>query len=173
MPPAAPPKLFTYLSLMQNEQLLDQEATSFAELFPRKWILVCTFFGGPVAAVWLMYLNWVRMEKLETAKSFLQKGALVTLVYFVAVSLIPEEVPIPGIVYTLIILAIVNSIIVRTQGDLLTNHFDRNGAKASVAFAIGITFVSALFTLLVIGGLLMLFDPEFSDFVKEILSQPL
>lgn len=122
------------------------------KLYSLKAISVATFFGGPIAAGYLVRQNYLAINEVEKAKKSFIIGLISTVLLFTLLFILPEEIInriprilIPGF-YTLLIHFIVNKL----QSDLLKKHEERKNQFYTKWRATGIGF---LFSLLIIIGI--------------------
>ncbi len=109
------------------------------KVFTNRAISIATFFGGPIAAGFLISKNFKAFGNENAARDSIFLGILSTLILFAGIFMIPEhiidKVPqalIPGI-YTAIIAALVEKL----QGQKIRDFLAENGQKASNWQAVG------------------------------------
>lgn len=116
------------------------------KLYSNRTIGIATFFGGPLAAGWLVRQNFINLGRAEQGKWALVIGIVATLLLFAGIFAIPETVieKIPNslipAVYSLIIFLLVENIF----GEELKKHKESNGAFYSGWKAAGVGAVSFL-----------------------------
>lgn len=127
-------------------------------------ILIATFFGGPLAAGYLVKKNYDALGQPDYAKKSLIIGILVTILIMAILFAIPEDILdkipsaiIPGI-YTLIIYFIVEKL----QGKQLKEHKENDGAFHSTWKAVGIGAICFVILIGVIFGYAYLSDSDVS-----------
>jgi uncharacterized membrane protein len=103
------------------------------KIFTNKAISVATFFGGPIAAGFLISKNYKVFGNENAARNSIFLGILSTILLFAGIFLIPEQIidkipqfAIPG-VYTAIITGLVEIL----QGQKIKDFLSENGQKAS------------------------------------------
>ncbi len=109
------------------------------KIFTNKAISIATFFGGPIAAGFLISKNFKTFGDQDAARKSVFIGILSTFLLFTILFLTPQHITdkiprvlIPGI-YTLIIAAIVE----KYQGKMISTFLAENGKKASSWIAAG------------------------------------
>jgi len=118
-------------------------------IFTNKAISVATFFGGPLAAGFLIAKNFKVFEKPNAARNSTFIGILTTILLFTGILLAPEDIinklpqPLIPAVYTLIIAALVYWL----QGAEIKKFLNNDGQKASNWIAAGYGFVGLIITL--------------------------
>lgn len=98
------------------------------KLYSQKAIAIATFFGGFLAAGILIRRNFVNMEKERLGLNALFIGILTTVLLFIGVLQLPENVidVIPGFLISAIYTFIVFLIVRYTQGVRLKQHKEEN-----------------------------------------------
>jgi hypothetical protein len=124
------------------------------KIFTNNAISIATFFGGPLAAGFLISKNYKVFGNEDAARNSIFTGIISTLLLFAGIFMIPEnifaKIPqslIPA-VYTLIIYGIVEKL----QGQKIKDFLSENGQKASNWLAAGYGFLG----LLIIAGFLVI-----------------
>jgi hypothetical protein len=119
------------------------------KIFTNKAISVATFFGGPLAAGFLIAKNFKVFEKPDAARNSIFIGILSTILLFTGILLAPEDIinkipqPLIPAIYTLIIAGLVDWL----QGAEIKKFLKSNGQKASNWIAAGYGFVGLIITL--------------------------
>ena len=109
-------------------------------------IALASFLGGPLAAGWLISVNYRRMNEPRAARSALIQGGIATLALVgLMVGLPPSLVEqVPGVTVPLIYTGLIWMVADRLQGRALAAHFARGGLRHSLWRAVGISLVAAL-----------------------------
>lgn len=121
--------------------------------YSQRAIAIATFFGGPLAAGYLVRQNFINLDKEDYGKYALIIGVLSTLLIFVVIFSIPEHIiekipsPLIPAIYTLIIYFIIEKL----QGEKLNEHKKSNGEFQSAWKAAGVGFIC---TVIISGGVL-------------------
>jgi hypothetical protein len=122
--------------------------------YSQRAITIATYFGGPLAAGYLLRQNFINLGKEDYGKYALIIGIISTLLIFAGIFSIPEhiidKIPnalIPGI-YTLIIYFIIEKLI----GKELKEHKKNNGEFYSALKATGIGAICMIILLGVVFG---------------------
>ena len=122
--------------------------------YSQRAIVIATYFGGPLAAGYLVRQNFINLGKEDYGKYALIIGIISTLLIFAGIFSIPEniidKIPnalIPGI-YTLIIYFIIEKLI----GKELKEHKKNNGEFYSAWKATGIGAISMVILLVGVFG---------------------
>ena len=124
------------------------------KVFTNKLISIATFFGGPLAAGFLIAHNYKVFGNTSAARKTIFLGVVFTLLLFSLLYSLPQnsvdKIPsaiIPGI-YT----AIIAFLVERLQGDKIKEHLINNGPKASgwLAAAYGIMGMVAIVLFLIV-----------------------
>tara|TARA_R110001632_G_scaffold40289_4_gene100910 strand:+ start:1068 stop:1847 length:780 start_codon:yes stop_codon:yes gene_type:complete len=135
--------------------MIIQENVKFYSL---KAIGIATFFGGPIAAGYLVRQNYLAINEPEKAKKSLIIGIISTIILFSTIFLIPEEImeripnPIIPSIYTIIIYLIVEKL----QGEYLKEHeenenpFHSNWKAAGIGLIFSIIIIVSILTTLYI-----------------------
>lgn len=121
-----------------------------AKIFTNKTISVATYFGGPIAAGFLIARNFKIFGKPDAARNSVFIGIISTIIMFGLLFMIPEKIidKIPAPLIPAIYTAIISLIIERKQGAQIKAFLANNGQTASNWQAAGY----GLLGLLVIAG---------------------
>lgn len=145
--------------------------TKNVKLYSLKAIGVTTFFGGPLAAGYLIYKNYLAINEPDKAKNALIAGIVSTIILFCIIFLIPEETidRIPRILiptsYTLIIYQIVSKL----QGEILKEHEIKENSFYSNWKAAGVGLVSSIILVISLFGIIYIATPkEYGIYDKEM-----
>lgn len=122
------------------------------ELYSQRAISIATYFGGPLAAGILARQNFINLGKDELGKNSLIIGIVSTILLFVGIFSVPEEIidKVPNAVIPLIYTGIIYLIIEKYQGIELKEHKENNRPFYSAWKATGI---GALCMLILVGGI--------------------
>lgn len=138
------------------------------KIFTNKAISVATFFGGPIAAGFLISKNYKVFGNENAARNSVFIGLLSTILLFAGIFMIPEhiidKIPqalMPGI-YTLIIAGLVEKL----QGQKIKEFLAENGQKASNWQAAGYGFLG--FLIISVFLLVMIFAVPTEGYEKSV-----
>lgn len=131
-------------------QEINQKNT--VELYSQRAISIATYFGGPLAAGILARQNFINLGKKELGKNSLIIGIASTILLFVGIFSVPEEIidKVPNALIPLIYTGIIYMIIEKYQGTELKEHKENNRPFYSAWKATGIGAVSML---ILVGGI--------------------
>jgi len=138
------------------------------KLYSNREITIATFFGGPLAAGYLMKKNFQAMGDSDMADKSLLIGIISTIIIFGVLISLPESIldvipqPLIPAIYTAIISLIVNKL----QGQFIKEHKDNGGLYHSGWKAAGVGALAMLILLAVI-AIIAFFAGDFaakSDF---------
>lgn len=123
------------------------------ELYSQRAISIATYFGGPLAAGILARQNFINLGKEELGKKSLIIGIVATILLFVGIFSVPEEImdKVPNAIIPLIYTGIIYLIIEKYQGRELQQHKENNRPFYSAWKATGI---GAVCMLILVGGIL-------------------
>jgi len=136
------------------------------KLYSNREITIATFFGGPLAAGYLMKKNFQVMGDFERAKLALLIGIISTIIIFAVFLTLPESIqdvipqPLIPVIYTAIISLIVNKL----QGPFLKEYKDKGGIYHSGWRAAG---VGALAMLIILASIAII-----AFFVGDFVGKP-
>lgn len=145
---------------------------SYKKLYSQKGISIATFFGGPLAAGYLIRQNFIALGKEREGLIAMVLGILFTAAIFIPVFMLPEEIidKIPNqlipAIYTLIIYGIVEAI----HGKELKKFKEEQRSFESNWKATGIGFL----WMLVLAGVLVTYiftSPELSSEIDQEIAQ--
>lgn len=124
------------------------------KIFTNKAISVATFFGGPVAAGFLISKNYRVFGKDEAARNSIFIGIVSTILLFAGIFMIPEHIidKIPQALIPTIYTVIIAGLVEKLQGQKIKDFLANNGQKASNWQAAGHGFIG----LLIIAGFIVL-----------------
>jgi hypothetical protein len=94
------------------------------KLFSKRAISIATFFGGPLAAGYLIKKNYDSLQKPEQGKMSMFLGLVSSVIIFCAIFLMPEGTldKVPNVLIPAIYTACILLILEKTQGKVLRNH---------------------------------------------------
>lgn len=123
------------------------------KIFTNKAISVATFFGGPIAAGFLISKNYKAFGNNDAARNSIFIGILSTILMFAGIFMIPENIidKIPQQLIPLIYTAIIAGLVEKLQGQKIKEFLAENGQKASNWQAAGYGLIG----LLIIAGFLV------------------
>ena len=105
---------------------------------------LATFIGGPLAAGYMMNVNFKILGKPNTAKNAIILGVLSTILLWVGILSIPESLmdKVPRFIIPLIYSAVVYFLVEKYQGEELKEFAKNKDSLYSIWRAIGIGFIS-------------------------------
>jgi hypothetical protein len=123
-------------------------------------ITIATYFGGPLAAGYLVKKNFDTLEQPENGKKALILGVVSTILLFIGIFSIPEPIidNIPNALIPLIYTGIIYWIVEKLHGEILKSHKESGGEfhsgwKAAGIGAIAMVILTAgIFLSLMITG---------------------
>jgi len=121
------------------------------KFYSQRAITIATYFGGPLAAGYLVKKNYETLEQPENAKKSFLIGIISTILIFVGIFSIPEEIidKIPNALIPLIYTGIIYLIVEKIQGESLKIHKESGGEfysgwKAAGVGAISLVIIAAM-----------------------------
>jgi hypothetical protein len=111
------------------------------KLFKVSGVGIATFFGSIFAGGILLSRNYKHLGKQAEARNALIYSFLATVAILFIAFVIPEDVNIPGLVFTIPQIIVMVQIAKQQQGDAIAQHVERGGALASNWLAFGISIV--------------------------------
>lgn len=114
--------------------------------YSQRAITIATYFGGPLAAGYLVKKNYEALEQPDNARKSLIIGIVTTIMIFAGIFAIPEEIidKIPNALIPLIYTGGIYLIVERVQGESLKNHKESGGEFYSGWKAAGVGAVAML-----------------------------
>lgn len=114
--------------------------------YSQRAITIATYFGGPLAAGFLVKKNYETLEQPDNARKSLIIGIVSTILIFAGIFSIPEEIidKIPNALIPLIYTGIIYLIIERVQGESIKNHKESGGEFYSGWKAAGVGAIAML-----------------------------
>lgn len=122
------------------------------KLYSQRAIAITTYLGGPLAAGILIRENYKALEKEKQGKYAFIIGIVSTIIIFVGVFLIPENIisKIPNVLIPLIYTGIISLIVEKIQGTDLKSYKENNQKFQSLWKAAGIGAICLAIILAVI-----------------------
>jgi hypothetical protein len=116
------------------------------KIFTNKAISVATFFGGPLAAGFLISKNYQVFGNDNAARNSIFIGIISTILMFAGIFMIPENIidKIPQPLIPAIYTAIIAGLVEKLQGQKIKDFLANNGQKASNWQAAGYGFIGLL-----------------------------
>lgn len=130
-------------------------------IYKSSHILVATFFGGPLAATYMLATNFRQMGLPEKFKKTWIWGSIAIVLFFFLAFIIPDSTHIPRLALPLACLAAVSTTTKYTQQGEIQKHLDEGGFTYSVWRAVAIGLISLVITLAVIVMVLLALDQFF------------
>jgi hypothetical protein len=114
--------------------------------YSQKAISIATYFGGPLAAGYLVKKNYETLEQPDNARKSLIIGIVSTILIFAGIFSIPEGIidKIPNALIPLIYTGIIYLVVERFQGESLKNHKESGGEFHSGWKAAGVGAIAML-----------------------------
>ncbi len=114
--------------------------------YSQRAITIATYFGGPLAAGYLVKKNYETLGQPDNAKKSLIIGVVSTLLIFAGIFSIPEDIidKIPNALIPLIYTGIIYLIVERVQGESLKIHKEYGGEFYSGWKAAGVGAIAML-----------------------------
>lgn len=134
--------------------------------YSQRAITIATYFGGPLAAGYLVKKNYEALEQPDSARKSLIIGIVSTILIFAGIFSIPEDIidKIPNALIPLIYTGIIFLIVEKLQGESLKNHKESGGEFYTGWKAAG---VGAIAMLILLAGIALaafiagdLFNPQ-------------
>jgi hypothetical protein len=138
-------------------ELVDRDDYVDYKLFKISGIGLATFFGSAFAGGILLGLNFKRLGNDGAAQKAYIFSLLATLVIIGGAMFIPEDVPVPNVVFTVIQLFAMLQISKHFQGADIETHIANNGEIESNWKAFGISLLVLLALLAIIFVLTFIF----------------
>jgi len=134
-------------------------------LFSVPSIALASFLGGPLAAGWLISVNYRRMADLRSARNALIQAVLATAALVGLMVGLPAAwiEYLPGLTIPLIYTGLIWFLAERLQGRVLAAHFAQGGTRYSLWRAVLVSLMAALpvAVVLLLAGLLIPMAPPF------------
>ncbi len=139
-------------------KLEKENKTKNVKFFSNKTIGIATFFGGPLAAGYLIRENYLSLNKPDDGKNALLIGIISTVLLFTGIFMIPENIieKVPSQILPILYTAIIYYIVEKKQGEVLKLHEENGNEFYSGWKAAGIGLVSLIILLTFIFGIVYL-----------------
>jgi hypothetical protein len=138
------------------------------KVFTNKVISIVSFFGGPIAAGFLIAKNYKAFGNDNAALNSIFIGIISTILMFTGLYMLPERISdsIPQTLIPTLYTAIIAALVEKLQGQKIKDFLNNNGQKASNWHAAGFGFLG----LFIIAGFLgiMIFGIPMKDYEKSI-----
>jgi hypothetical protein len=127
---------------------------STKKLFNLKAITIATYFGGPLAAGYLVKKNFETFDDSENGKKVFIIGIISTILIFAGIFSMPEHIidKIPNAIIPAIYTGIIYLIVEKIQGKKLKEHKESGGEFYSAWKATGIGAIFMLILVVMIAG---------------------
>lgn len=144
------------------EILEEKNRTKGLKFYTQKTISIATFFGGPLAAGYLIRENYLALNKPDEAKKALVFGIVATIGLLGLIFMIPEDIieKVPKHLLPLIYTGIIYYIVEFKQGDTLKLHKEFGNEFFSGWKAAFVGLVSMIVLFVVMFGFVFLFDKD-------------
>ena len=125
------------------ESSLERESLTKLEykLFKVSGVGIATFFGSILAGGILLSRNYKHLGQQSEARNALIYSLLATVLILFIAFLIPEDVNIPGLVFTIPQVIAMVQIAKKQQGEAISQHVEKGGVLASDWLAFGISIL--------------------------------
>ena len=135
-----------------------ENLTEDIKLYSSRAIGVASFFGGPLAAAYMIGENFKALDKPNEGRNSFVIGLVFTIVLFTSIFMLPENIvdKIPRQLIPFIYSGIILGIVEWKQGDILKSHKESGRSFFSAWRAAGVGFISLLITSIVMVGYLSL-----------------
>ena len=122
------------------------------KFYSQKGISIATYFGGPLAAGYLVKKNYEALGQIENGKKALIIGIISSILLFAGILAIPEPIidKIPRALIPLIYTVLIYLIVEKIHGEIFRLHKEADGKFHSNWKATGIGVIAMLIILLVI-----------------------
>ena len=131
---------------------LETEKKSVSPLYKTSGIGVATFFGSTLAGGFLMYLNYKRLGLYDKATKCIVISIFATIAIFGVVYLIPEDIKVPNIAFTIPQVIAMVQIAKSQQESLINEHISAGGTMSSNWKAFGISVLIMLAIIALVTG---------------------
>jgi hypothetical protein len=127
-------------------ELEKENKTKNVKFFSKKAIGIATFFGGPLAAGYLIRENYLSLNKPDEGKNALMIAIATTFLLFTGIFMIPESImdKIPRQILPIIYTAIIYYIVDLKHGEILKLHEENGNSFYSGWKAAIVGFLSLL-----------------------------
>ncbi len=133
-----------------EEQEICTEKTR--KVFTNQAISMATFFGGPLAAGFLMAKNYIAFGNRPAAQNTLIISFISSILVLALVSIMPHQSKdaIPNMLLPMFYTAVVTVLVANLQGSKIDEYINTKGAKASNWLAFGYGMLGAAITFILI-----------------------
>lgn len=116
------------------------------KIYSQRAITIATYFGGPLAAGYLVKKNYLALEQPNKANKALLIGIISTILLFAGIFAIPEEIidKIPNVLIPAIYTGIIYLIVEKIQGEVIKQHKEAGGEFYSGWKAAGVGAITML-----------------------------
>lgn len=139
------------------EETLDRK-TPINKIYKDRAIWVGTFLGGPLVAGYLISENFKAFDENNKAKKTWIYSIIVTIVVFVGVFFIPENVKIPNQIIPIIYTAIAYYLVQHFQGQNISSHLNSGGQFFGWWRTIAVGLIGLVITIIPIIGFALISD---------------
>jgi len=137
---------------------LDNQITSERKIYKASALWLGTFFGGPLAAGYIIAENFKAFNRPDNAKKTWLFTIVATIVIFAGIFIIPDDVNIPNQLIPLIYTGIAALILHSFQGKQIQSHIKSGGQVYEWGRVVIIGLIGLAITLLTIIGTLFIID---------------
>jgi hypothetical protein len=129
-------------------------------LHPLRGVVWAAFWGTPVAAGIVMGINYWRTGQKSAARNVVALGVIVTVMLFMFLVAIPEELldSIPNVFFYIPQLVLVSLYAKALQNELIEKHIANGGTMASAWPSVGIGAVCLIVVLFVLFGVVLFLE---------------
>jgi hypothetical protein len=145
---------------LYGEDVLPEVLTVDAKIYTVNQIRICTFFGGPLVAGYMIAENFRAFNEYRKAKEAWMIAIAASVVIFGLLFAIPESVKIPNVLFPLIYSWATFILVNKYQGKQIIAHFMGEGrsfnwGRAAVVALIGFAVTVVLLAIGIFGGELL------------------
>jgi len=146
---------------------MEENKTKHLKFYSKKAIGFATFFGGPLAAGYLIGENYKSLNEFDKRKKSIIIGVISTLFIFIGLFLIPEPIidKIPNQLIPLFYTWIIYIIVENNQGEILKYHKENNNEFYSGWETAKISFISLI--ILTLGIVLFVYFSTDNEIYQE------
>jgi hypothetical protein len=125
-------------------------------IYKKSHIQLATFFGGPLAIVYILTENFKQLGYPEKVKKTWKVGIVLCILFFAAVFIIKPSVKAPNFLIPLISILIGTAIMQSWQGEDIKHHIEQGGPVYSIWRALLIGIISLIITMIFLIILLLI-----------------
>lgn len=156
---------------MTTVQILD-EVTPEGKVYTETMIGMAAFFGGPLAAAYLLVENYKTLGQTEKVTKTWVLAALGAVLMIVAQYILTQITGFSVIGLAILAMAVARQVYQKEQDKAVINHIGKGGALQSAWRAAGMSLLIWGITVVIsIGPMLMVF-PSFEPSVEEVVESP-